>query len=115
MQVGLFLLADAGHGGLRVRRQDARLRVDHAKRAEHERLVLRGRDRRDCRVPRERSCQHNNSLSRMPHIVTGYETKPTLYVTTQHEQDAQLSISNLNIVKIKLFVSRQTTQRLSKQ
>ena len=55
MHVSLFLLADAGHGGLRVRGDDARLRVDHAQRTEHERLVLRGRDGRDRRVPRERS------------------------------------------------------------
>lgn len=90
----MFLLADARHGGLRVRRQDAGLRVNHAERAEHERLVLRSRDRWDRRVPREGSWRHNNSLNVMPHIVSGYETKRTLYITTQQEQGAQHLISS---------------------
>lgn len=49
----LLLLSDGGDSGLRVSRQNARLRVDDAQRTEHERLVLSGRDGRDCRVPRE--------------------------------------------------------------
>lgn len=57
----LLLLCDAGDGGLRVRGQDAGLRVDDAQRTEHERLVLRGRDGRDRRVPRERRWRHTNT------------------------------------------------------
>lgn len=57
MQIILFLLlVNSGDGGLRVRRENAWLRVDHAQGAEHERLVLRRRDSRDRRVSRERGC-----------------------------------------------------------
>lgn len=56
MHVVLFLLlSDGGDGGLGVCGQDARLRVNHAQWAEHERLVLCRWDRRDSRVARERS------------------------------------------------------------
>lgn len=56
VHVVLFLLlSDGGDGGLGVCGQDARLRVNHAQWAEHERLVLCRWDRRDSRVARERS------------------------------------------------------------
>lgn len=56
---GFLLLADTTDGGLRVRGQDARLRVDHAQRTEHERLVLSRGYRWDRRVPRKRCCYTN--------------------------------------------------------
>lgn len=51
-----MMLSDAGDCGLRMRWEDTWLRVDHTQWAEYERLVLCGRDRWYCRVPRERRC-----------------------------------------------------------
>lgn len=62
--IAFLLLSDARHGGLRVRRQQVGLRVDHAQGTEHERLVLRGRDGRDGRVAGERGCRDQKRVSK---------------------------------------------------
>lgn len=59
------MLSDARDCGLRMRWEDTWLRVDHPKWAEYERLVLRGRYRWYCRVPRERRCTNITMTTRI--------------------------------------------------